>query len=735
MSIVLQVAQQFPPGTSVAAYQTTDLPTNKSGAPSGAAVETQTVASDGTLTYTTLAAGTEFVSYAVVSGRDRYVEFRTREATSVQVPLSGATSGQAIDAYTGLPLSVVSSSDGITIDPALKSDRRILRYQQSTGKLIYRDPYFAAVKDWATGDAVRRQDGAMTNGSAVLTAAGASFAVGDVGKYIAVEGAGAAGAPLVTTILSRDSATQVTLSANASATVSSKNFIYGTDDTAAFQAAHDSGLPVYVEPGNYMCGTLTFSSGRTMGGANGAGILTTPSGASRIYLKPMTNGPLIQGSGAQFVKLADFKIDGLKTLQTVAAPLVKLNDVAAVEAHWTIDNLTIVDSKGSGLYIGDNNRGVEVFNTYIYNCDTIGIDCQGSDTRITDSAVGVNASYGISFSNGAWNCFAVGNNIWGNLAGLRLQGVKGIWCVSNLVDNNLQHGLFSDSCTGVSITSNTFIRNSAASDGAQPNVQIQNTGQDVIIAGNSFLAPTDGSTSILPSYDVFCGTAGTFIDGGNARGASSKNGFTNAPSATIGGKVPIRTFVEYAEQGTDPTAVADRARLWARDDGNGATQLCARFGTGDVKVLAAEGLAGQRQHIVSALQTPKATTGTWTYLRNNVAYFCGYINNSGTSAQNDDVTFYDVWLDAGTWQLDLFGLSNTDGAQVAAALIGPSGTLSFSGTQEQYAASSADVRTAFAGIAVGRSGLYTLKCTATNKNASSSSYRARISAGILTRTA
>lgn len=109
-SITLQVAYQFPSGTSVAAYQTAEMPTGQAGAPAGTAAETKTVASDGTLTYTSLGAGLEYVAHAVVSGRDRYVEFRTQDATTVRVPLSGATSGQTIDAYTGLPISVVRGS-------------------------------------------------------------------------------------------------------------------------------------------------------------------------------------------------------------------------------------------------------------------------------------------------------------------------------------------------------------------------------------------------------------------------------------------------------------------------------------------------------------------------------------------------------------------------------------------------------------------------------------------------
>ncbi|MFE9448278.1 hypothetical protein [Streptomyces sp. NPDC006739] len=95
----------------------------------------------------------------------------------------------------------------------------------------------------AKGDAQVVNDGAMASGSAILTSTTASFAAGDVGKAISVKSAGPTGVTtLVTTIASRQSATQVTLTAaNASGgAVSGAVVIWGTDDTAAIQAATDA---------------------------------------------------------------------------------------------------------------------------------------------------------------------------------------------------------------------------------------------------------------------------------------------------------------------------------------------------------------------------------------------------------------------------------------------------------------------------------------------------------------
>lgn len=97
----------------------------------------------------------------------------------------------------------------------------------------------------------------ITTGTAVLNCTGANFTAGDVGKSIVVNAAGSASASfgipgytcavqqpcaLVTTILSFGSASQVTLNANASTTVSTNGLVYyGTDDRAAIASCIQNG--------------------------------------------------------------------------------------------------------------------------------------------------------------------------------------------------------------------------------------------------------------------------------------------------------------------------------------------------------------------------------------------------------------------------------------------------------------------------------------------------------------
>jgi hypothetical protein len=169
----------------------------------------------------------------------------------------------------------------------------------------------------------------------------------------------------------------------------------------------------------------------------------------------------------------------------------------------------------------------------------------------------------------------------------------------------------------------------------------------------------------------------------------------------------------------------------------GAVDVIALAATGPNYVNAIDALAGgTRQYRVDGLGVPKSAVGTWTLGQSGSAFYGGYRQNSGTSALNDSLTSYEVFLDAGTWNLDLVGFKGADGAIVTPSLVSGRGrVVAISGTQDQYAASGAAAFDTFTGIDVKVSGLYSLIVKATGKNASSSGYRVRFSGGILTRTA
>lgn len=127
----------------------------------------------------------------------------------------------------------------------------------------------------AVGDGMRVDDADITAGDATLTSALADFTVADVGKFIRVEGAGVAGADLVTTIASYTSESSVELAAAAGTTVSGASAYYGTDNTlaeaAAYNAAEAAPGPrtLYYPPGVYLGRTRRVSPEVHILGAGG----------------------------------------------------------------------------------------------------------------------------------------------------------------------------------------------------------------------------------------------------------------------------------------------------------------------------------------------------------------------------------------------------------------------------------------------------------------------------------
>lgn len=103
-------------------------------------------------------------------------------------------------------------------------------------------PILYNVKDYgALGDGVDYIDGALTAASATFTSASNPFVAGDVGKLIAVAGAGAGGNYHITTIASYTSAGEVELTDVGVTTVSgSAIWFFGTDDTTAIQDTIDA---------------------------------------------------------------------------------------------------------------------------------------------------------------------------------------------------------------------------------------------------------------------------------------------------------------------------------------------------------------------------------------------------------------------------------------------------------------------------------------------------------------
>ncbi|KPF47061.1 hypothetical protein [Rhizobium sp. AAP43] len=188
-----------------------------------------------------------------VIGRISGTQFRlyTDQVSSAIVAAAEAAAQRAEDALADLVAGAVL--DGSVTNAKVASNAAIdatkLAFTQAVAGAVPRSIQLKladaiSAKDFgARGDAVvQRATVSIASGAAVLTVGAALFSAGDVGKSIAVEGAGAAGGILNSTILSFTSSTQVTLSTNASTTLSvstNKTVAFGTDNYAAIVAALD----------------------------------------------------------------------------------------------------------------------------------------------------------------------------------------------------------------------------------------------------------------------------------------------------------------------------------------------------------------------------------------------------------------------------------------------------------------------------------------------------------------
>lgn len=132
--------------------------------------------------------------------------------------------------------TVIRGADGTTPVAHTAGFTVVQVAAKGTFSALQADPWvFYPETRGAKGDAQQfNHAGAMTASAATLTdSTNSPFTSADVGKHIVVSGAGASGADLITTISGFTSASAVTLTAAAGTTVTTAEYIYGTDDTQA----------------------------------------------------------------------------------------------------------------------------------------------------------------------------------------------------------------------------------------------------------------------------------------------------------------------------------------------------------------------------------------------------------------------------------------------------------------------------------------------------------------------
>lgn len=243
----------------------------------------------------------------------------------------------------------------------------------------------------------------IANGDTTLTISTSSFPASIVGKTIMVNGAGVGGAPLVTTVASRTSATEVELTDAASTTISGvmKNITFGVDESALFQACANAFLSWELPPGSYIASGMILRSGAKIVGGTRQD--------TKIYR--IADEPIFKASGAGTAsRNQELAVDGMYLYGRGATDTARVVDFRGV-SNLITDNFQIIgDPIGTGAIstaqcIGlDITRAgaefcgyIDIRNTYIWYCD-IGFDAEINQLTLTGGFLNANTTWGGRFT-------------------------------------------------------------------------------------------------------------------------------------------------------------------------------------------------------------------------------------------------------------------------------------------------------------------------------------------------
>lgn len=254
---------------------------------------------------------------------------------------------------------------------------------------------------------------------------------------------------------------------------------------------------------------------------------------------------------------------------------------------------------GQGILCGGNGvAGGSHHNTVTGNvvedCNQEGITCWTNGSRF-------NAIVGNTVRNPVANGIEIFDTLGDNIVqGNYVEGAgsSGIYVGSTtaggasprtLVDGNIVR-LSSFNGISVNDSPNTTVSNNIVTDNNRATRVLSYEGSGIVFTGASANCILIGnlSTDTAPAgkkqlYGVDLENTSSVI-GGNNRLVGNLTGAIQNRQLASGSELGI---VEYPET-SDPAATADQGRVYARDNGAGKTQLCVRFATGAIQILATE---------------------------------------------------------------------------------------------------------------------------------------------------
>lgn len=436
----------------------------------------------------------------------------------------------------GAPLGVATLDMESKIPPSLLPDLSATYAgvpRTPLKKAVGQDELIVNVKDHgAKGDAVLRPSGgSIASGSASFT--GANFAPGDVGKFFAVVGAGAAGATLITTIAAYVNTATVTLAAAAGTSVANTPYLYGTDDTAAIQGVLDavndeSFTQIFFPKASYLTdGLLTKNNTHLIGAGRGAWAYEFYDRTTRLIAKPgMTTPGLINDYREQQVgnvRITDMMLDGAKAFHTSAKTGIYLSDSGlSADSLWSIERVYVGFFSGDGAYFGAFRRANRVNDCHFWQCSGSGITVASSDNSFIQSVFAQCGGEGVHITqstNHFYGCDVFGNT--GHGVDVAVLGRMSMFTNCS-IDSNGKSGVRNDA-KNLSLVQCRFASNSQSSDGTYPDVDLLNGRQGVVITNPVFYRITEATN--LPH-------SGIRATGNNISNNVLLSGFSHDASAT-----------------------------------------------------------------------------------------------------------------------------------------------------------------------------------------------------------
>lgn len=399
----------------------------------------------------------------------------------------------------------------------------------------------------------------IASGSPNLTVTAAAFTSADVGKSMWVPGAGAAGAGLSTTILTFTDATHVVLAANAGTTVTAVALtqasfvVYGTDDTAAINAAIQATPPfgtLIINPTPFsfpVRGCLIKQSGATgrsllvdrpiniKGGGNSSALITDPSmGNTVINIHALQSGVtwkgirwegFLLGTDTNFTNFPRYGAHGIWFDATTAGP-------GGFQGINIGPNLSLGEN-GSGFYSlvldGVGSQGNRIENNFIVG--GIKLDATADSNMILNNRLLGVSTFGIRIDTpGAGNLIFSGNST--TLAA----GV----CILNGSAIDVSNNFFEEQTASVQYPRNNFLDIGCGSGQAMSSVWVHN---NLILSGLSSTSTPiriDAAVTSAMVYanEIVTSTARAGVSNGNATTVCAPNQYVNA-TPHFSGTAPI----------------------------------------------------------------------------------------------------------------------------------------------------------------------------------------------------